>query len=104
MTDEPPKMILPKIIDLPPSDFDEVMMVYKSFAPKIITVADLKRIFGVDWIGDAKAELVLSVKRRKCHSSGKSIWLRYAYRTWVEGMDTECWYSVDEYIRLRLMK
>jgi hypothetical protein len=51
-------------------------------------------------------ELKLSIWPRKCNSSKKSIWFKYAYRVrWFRSFGPEHrdrWYDPSEYIKLRL--
>jgi hypothetical protein len=55
-------------------------------------------------------ELKLSIWPRKCNSSKKSIWFKYAYRVrWFARLNdygiqhSDRWYTKSEYIKLRLL-
>jgi hypothetical protein len=64
-----------------------------------------------EWIKNGYMQLRYSLLPRKCHASGKSIWLRRAYCHSIQRISNvrfskpkERWYSSTEYIMLLLKK
>ena len=69
----------------------------------------------IDWIHDTVSYGVkyvnykLSILPRRCNSSKKNIWFKFAYRVrhsfhgWYDHHEEDRWYDKHEYIKLKLM-
>ena len=77
--------------------------------PKAVSMNDIDWIHETVSYGKKYTEYRLSVWPRKCNSSNKNIWFKFAYRVrhslygTFDRFDEDRWYDKHEFLKLKLM-